>query len=143
MPSLANLDFGEMIATARNDNFQAFKILTIIFSISYRLLLASRSRGLYGKVYRNNRASEPALRLFMLSPRAELFSVGCALSNPTELKSARTKPSVARFRSSHAIEARSNPNADRDAAERATIPVIINVTETASIHSMSRTEILT
>ncbi|PYU86358.1 MAG: hypothetical protein DMG51_05965 [Acidobacteria bacterium] len=30
MPSLANLDFGEMIATARNDNFQAFKILTII-----------------------------------------------------------------------------------------------------------------
>src|SRR5437762_14046967 len=49
------------------------------FSISYRLLLASRSRGLYGKVYRNNRASEPALRLFMLSPRAELFSVGCAL----------------------------------------------------------------
>ena len=31
MPSLANLDFGEMIATARNDDFRAFKMLTIIF----------------------------------------------------------------------------------------------------------------
>jgi len=73
----------------------------------------------------------------MLSPSA------VALSNPTELKSAKTKPRrsplpvIPRDRSS--VQSKCRPRRSRTSA----ITVIINVTETASIHSMSRAEILT